>query len=385
MELARQFPATTWVWRSLTSRPAKRVWLALGIALVLLTSGLRIYAAIFEHRVTAVLSGMAQLRLDRTTKSEMLARVPVLRPGLPDGAICHPDECYSVELRNWPGDSGLPRLTLLLGPLGRWLGVRYWRFTAVVGLREGRVRDISYHLLVDNFTHQYPGFLLIRLSSTRGYRYGYLSAFEDESPEYRVTHYFKWPDLDTEVVFTPAAPPWLVQHAFDVRLNCIWSLRGCRTVTQVLPSVENDRRAIEQAALARVHSSDPCPDEILPHRARDVSDILLAEVKSVGPELSEEGYGRYRLVDFDLLEVLKGKVHQPLHSVRFLLNTYEPGSGREMPDPDAKSIRPGARVLMFSDIGGPCQTVEATDSALQTIRKALAAGASEVPEEDRTF
>ncbi len=37
---------------------------------------------------------------------------------------------------------------------------------------------------------------------------------------------------------TPNAPEEIVQSAFDLRLNCIWSFAGCRRWSELLPSIE---------------------------------------------------------------------------------------------------------------------------------------------------
>jgi hypothetical protein len=80
MAFAHHFPATTWVWHRLTSRPARLTFLLLGSALLLITVAFRIHAAIFEYIVTSVIEGLAKLSLDETTKSDVLTLVPALRP-----------------------------------------------------------------------------------------------------------------------------------------------------------------------------------------------------------------------------------------------------------------------------------------------------------------
>jgi hypothetical protein len=202
----------------------------------------------------------------------------------------------------------------------------------------------------------------------------------DESPDYQVSSYFKWPKLDLGVVFAPTASPELVRHAFDLHLDCVWQL-GCRTAKQLLPLVWEDERKIEAAALTRIKSSDPCPDRILPRRARDVAHILLVEVERVRPELNTYGPQQYRVVDYRLLETLKGTPNRPLKGVEHPLALFNIDM---TPNPAISLSRPGARVLMFIDRHGsleePCEIVSATPSALRTIRAALALPTSQVEE-----
>jgi hypothetical protein len=116
------------------------------------------------------------------------------------------------------------------------------------------------------------------------------------------------------ISITPSAPATLSRHAFEPRLNCLWTLRGCRTTREILPTAWQAQENIQHAVELRLHSSNPCPDRILPRRARDTSDILLVEVKGVSPELEDE-YGRYHLANYELLRVLKGKLNRPLKAV----------------------------------------------------------------------
>jgi hypothetical protein len=102
---AKYFPTTTWLWRRLTSRVARRIALFIILALAVLAIGLRVNSAIFAHRVQAVLAGMEQLRPDQTTKDEMLKMVPALRPAPSQHEHCRGDECYELYAGNWPGST----------------------------------------------------------------------------------------------------------------------------------------------------------------------------------------------------------------------------------------------------------------------------------------
>jgi hypothetical protein len=385
MILADYFPATVWVWRRLISRPAKLAFLLLGSAVLLITITLRIYAAIFEYRVSSIIHRLAQIRLDETTTSELLKLLPALRPCPTDDSVFPEDSCYEVQI--W--ESLISRLAYF-GKYGYrpayWLGARHWNFSASVRLRQDKVQKLGYHLNVNNGSLSGPGIVSVAVTSVRGYRGWYLDPTQDESPDYRVTKYFKWPELMMQIAFTQFAPAHLVHHAFDIRLNCIWYLRGCQTAEEVLPLAGEDYQNIRQSTLARLRGPTPCPDSILARRARDVADILLVEVKDVHPNLEMFGQVQYQIADYELVEILKGKLDRPLKNVGHPFTISLSWDDPPFPNPSLKLLHPGSQLLMFSDsstnVDSPCETVAATDSAKQAIRIALQSHPFQVPESD---
>ncbi|MGH9509986.1 MAG: hypothetical protein ACRD2M_08625, partial [Terriglobales bacterium] len=162
---------------------------------------------------------------------------------------------------------------------GYWLGVRYWTFWATAELRNGVVHDVRYSVRLDDGTFSYTGIVTVAATSARGYTEGPVLAYEDESPDYRARSYFKWPEKDLKIVFTPASSRRLIAHAFDIQLNCLWHLRGCVEAQQVLPAAWAEKERIKSAVTTRLTGHDPCPDRILPRRVRDVGNILLVEIE----------------------------------------------------------------------------------------------------------
>jgi hypothetical protein len=383
---AKYFPTAVWLWRRLTSRGARRIAWFFFLALALLAIGLRVNSAIFVHRVHRILGGMERLRPDQSSKAEMLKMVPALRPELLKNEHCGGDECYSMVVDNWR-DSKLALLLLrvanpfVLRALYR-MGLRIWTFGVKVDLRGDRIHNLLYSLMVDDGTGEYPGCIDVEVGSLRGSNHMAGNLISDESPDYQISSRSKWRDLNLRVIFAPTASPALVHHAFDLRLDCTWQM-GCRTARQLLPLVWDDKQRIQAAALARLKSSDPCPDRILPRRARDVPNILHVEVERVHPELDAYGDQQYRVVDYRLLEALKGAPNRTLNGVEHSLTIFGTDN---IPNPAINLLRPGASVLMFTDPYGrleePCEVVTATPSALQTIRSALASPASQVAESD---
>jgi hypothetical protein len=372
-------------------RQSRRLLLVLLITIFSTTLLLRLDAAIFEYRVLRVLRKMEGFKPDQTSKPELVNSVKRLR-SVPCGIN---SECLEKRLANW-SSSLLYRFPKLyevyfgnhtIYKIGHWLGFRVCDFTATFGLRERKIWNLGYRLLLDDGSNQYPGAILINAGTTYGYVDLGLNDFEDESPEYSVRRYFKWPDLQLSIWFTPTAPPGLSRHAFEPRLNCIWTLRGCRSTRQILPAVWQDQENIQHAVDVRLHSSNPCPNSILPRRARDTKDILLVEVKDVSPELIDD-YGKYRLASYELLRALKGNLNRPLKAVGHPSVIKGPGQSGQMTNPAVQLLHPGTRVLMFSDnstnVDTPCEVVAATDSAMETMQSALAQSRSNIPEGDRS-
>jgi hypothetical protein len=395
MAFANHFPATDWIWRQITSRWARRILSSIVAAMLVITIALRVYAALWEQQVNGILSRMSQLQLDQTTEAELLAQLPELRADKPSGESTAHEDCYTINLSNWP-DGMLTRLfdrvqSKSAYKLGHWLGLRFWSFSADIRLRQKKVHSLAYNLMVDDGTYDYPGLVNVWVRSVRGYGSRNVSSTNDQSPEYRVTNYFKWPRLTLLVEFTPQAPNELTHHAFDIRLNCIWSIFGCQTARDLLPISWQDKEDIKNAALARLRSSNPCPDTLLPRMARDVANILLVEVVHLRPERKQYEGQQTRTVDYRLLEVLKGEVDQSLagvdHPVTVSMISWG-DSDLSMPNPALKLLTPGTRVLLFSGngtgVGAPCEVMAATPAAQQTLRLALNSKSSQVEEKERS-
>ncbi|HET6175633.1 MAG TPA: hypothetical protein VFE61_01795 [Candidatus Sulfotelmatobacter sp.] len=383
MTFRNLFAVTTWLWRHLSSRLACRTYFWV-LAIVLVPAiALRIEAAFFTLRVNRIMSGLSSLRIGETSKSEALSRIPGLRvvKDANRGSGGAGDEWFSVAIPNsrlseWvllpTGQAGHETL---FSVLSCW-GIRYWGLTADVGFNSGKVSDVGYRLMLSTPRPGSPGAVMIGASSRENLLYGRpeLSWDTDESPNYSVYHYFKWPDLNTKVYFTRDALPDVVKHAFDLHLGCLWSLAGCETANQLLPGPEQDRLAIERAAIDRLKSPDQCPDRILPGRARDVEDILLVEVKNASPAAAHfDGGSEYRSANFRLLRVLKGKPGRPLDNIGV---TRDVSMGELYAHNSAFDLLiPGQRLLLFSGrslfIDEPCEAMAGSDRAVRTIERAL--------------
>ncbi len=328
------------------------------------------------------MKGLSSLKIGLSSESDAIAEVPGLRvdQSTTDESPCSKAErCLALQIIT-------PRISLwVLEHLVRtghpamysgshFLGFRIQDFEASVSVRSGVVSHLNYRLMLSTPEPAYPGVIVVGVSSTngfRGLRGGYLA---DESPDYMVSFAGHFPGLSVGVAFTHDAPADVLQHAFDLRLRCASSLTGCRRVDQLLPAAVQDGLRIEQAARQRMQGPYPCPDRILPRRVRDSDDILLVQVSSVrNAPIDEVDGAKIRVADFHLLQVLKGEQRVPLQSVEIPSNMS--WGGFEMRKSASDLFTAGRRLLIFPApnrlVSYPCDVVEATPSALQTIRNSL--------------
>lgn len=379
MNFGTVLTATTSLWPKLNSRWARRVYLCY-LAIVIFPAILtRVEAVIFERRAVTLTSELSTLRIGETSKADALARVPGLT--MVDCSNkdfhCHGAERFSIrmprsKLSDWAFNlvgNNHERLDSLL----TWWGFRNWLLDAEVEIRADKVSHLRYTLGVSAPRRGNLGGVLVSVSSTQ--QLGDRPDWDlDESPDYQVS-YMKFPTFTRRVQFTERAPVTLVHHAFDVHVGCLWSLLGCETASQLLPEAERDWLAIKQAGIDRAIGPDQCPVRILPHRARDIEDILLVKVTSA--DLTPNYYGTvYWTANFQLLRVLKGKPARPLVDVRVETRIY----AREIlvHNSAVSLLRPGQRILLFggnNDIDEPCEAMAGTDEAVRTLEEALSENA----------
>jgi hypothetical protein len=386
------------MWRRVTSirlRP-RRIALYIAISLVIVTLALRAVAGIFEYRVLKIVNGLAQVRLDQTTKAEFLKNVPGMEPGEFSSTKCSTEECYSKEIYAWPPNRVYSFLapsllqTQGLRELAFWLGLRFARFSAYVEFKDGKVHYLYYTLMVVNTGRLIPEMPFLNVSGVQGYPLRFQPEIDDENPDYRMIERRASVDgmsaIGLNITFTRGIPAQLVRHAFDLQLNCIWQLRGCTSTGQLLPRAWQYKTAIESARIARLQSADPCPDRLLPRHVHDSSDVLLAEVARLLPNMNDEFLGECRIADYRLLQVLKGSAGRPLEHVVHPVTLSFRFSETRLPNPAIRLLYPGSRVLIFSDypsaIASPCEVVAAIPSAMQSVQAALASPSSQVADED---
>lgn len=383
--MAERFPISVWIWRRITSPSARHRYISiirmLPVIIVLLSAAItvvaRIYSFTLTRKIHAVLNGLAQLKIDQTTKEEMLRTVPYLERdyGTEDYRVIITDKTdvegrekrvTSIPLFGGPTDGHL----FAADRLAHWLGYRCLAFFAEVHLRDGKVSGAGYSIAMGSGRVR-------QIIAARSYHGFYappndqisVSSADDENPRYQI----EGNDQYLYVSYTPDAPRDLTSHAFQIDLSCFWGLFECRDARQIAPLLLHDKQTIEAAALARLKSNDPCPDRILAERMRFFLDtrVDLLEINHVGPKtITQAGESYDELMsDFRILGVLHKAPERgpsPDYSVIWIPSPTNPRES--IPNPQLKWITPGRRVLRFAGSGfDSCTFVPATPSALSTV------------------
>ena len=379
MDFAHHFPATTWLWRLLSSRRTCKLYLAI-IAMVAIPSiPFRLQGALFQYRAGKIMAALSSLHVGETTRDAALARMQKAAASFTHrDETCSADECWSVEL---PPSSvaawGIERVARsdsnALFAMMNALALRYMSLSAHVEIKSGQVSRLWYQLILSRPVRTYPGALFVSVSSKTHFSDS-LDPYLDQSSDYDVRHHFKAPEWNTGVYFTSNTPPELLHDAFNLHLGCVWSLVGCLAANDVLPEAEVDRQRIEKAAIARMRSTDQCPDRILSRRARDIADIVLVEVKDVDSKASVDSTClECQFASFRQLEVLKGNPKWPLD--RIGVTPTSRWGDYQVPNSALGLLQPQRRVILFSKpgmfVGYPCQMVRGTDKAVATLKQAI--------------
>ncbi|HTS11926.1 MAG TPA: hypothetical protein VMH00_07405 [Candidatus Limnocylindrales bacterium] len=381
MNLRELFPATTWVGRAITHRIAQRAYLSIILVVLLVASVARISSLVLIRRVHRVLDGLAQLQIDHTTEAELLRTVPYLQRNPfegREGAALHRN--YYAVISNesqwlravYNGNFA----TNWRSAVANWIGFRYLDFRASVVLIDGRVSEVTYGIQL------HPGFPRMAAASV------YVRSFhgiwmpsehsiwvpseDDESPQYRVAG----SEGRLTVSYAFDAPPNLVSHAFNLRLLCLLSLRGCTGAHDLAPLIWADKDAIQAATLARLRSNNPCPDRILAGRVEyllDMDMLLLRADRARTEWVNEDGQETpEEVTDYSVVAVLQGHSRMAWDAVRSRTWIPSPTNPAERIYNRGKlTNRPGTQVLMFSHENfASCSAIFATSSALAAVKSA---------------
>jgi hypothetical protein len=142
-----------------------------------------------------------------------------------------------------------------------------------------------------------------------------------------------------------------------------------------------DKKSIEGATRARLHSSEPCPDRVLAGRVRYLPDVdvLLLEVvdwRRVDILEDMEHYGDFN-TDHKLIEVVRGRPGSYPNRLKLRYSRTMPSSGDwgdRLANPLSPTARVGDRVLFFTNEWfESCRVVYATPSALSAVRTTVPA------------
>ncbi|MGA9963629.1 MAG: hypothetical protein WBQ10_00355 [Terriglobales bacterium] len=387
MDAKTHFPFARRLGRVLTGRWATRVYVAMLLFTLLLTTTVRLRSYFMARKIQTVLRGLGEIRVDQTTEEQLTKMVPYLSQkdwkvggNWRRGFYVH----ISNESDRLPGVIVVAlsavqseELMLWLGHLVDWLGYRFMSFDASVLVQDGKVAQVDYGLANQWVRPQYAGYTgyIVSARSVHGFWLPRqfpltVSSEDDESPQYRPSGGEK----GLNVVYTSDAPFKLTERAFQLNLSCFWSLRGCNDAREIAPALWQDAQAILHATYQQL-ISETCPDSIIEGRMRyltDISVLLLEVAGSRRIEVNEEGdRAEDWFTDYKVNEVIRGQSSGSWRNVRFR---------RTIPSPEdptrtiANQIWPqtkiGTQVLFF---GNPkfysCRFVPATPSALEIVRK----------------
>jgi len=247
MSFRELFPATSWLWRKLRSRPARRAYIWALATLIVPAIALRIQAFVFEARVLSMTHALSNLRVGVSSKADALAQIRTLRTSQPDqygGSRCGTEECLSTGITT----SGF--MDSVLRTIGRtqnrslfrilsWWGIRGGYLDVHADFTSGKVSSLRYLLMVTTSRLEQPEeVVVVAVSSVQHIAATQRGFVAEDSRAYSIDTARKSPTQSVGIRLTAQAPIEIVRPAFDPRLACLWSITGCQTWHEILPSLE---------------------------------------------------------------------------------------------------------------------------------------------------
>jgi hypothetical protein len=275
----------------------------------------------------------------------------------------------------------------------RFFGIRTYRAAGSVTVRHGRVVETGFMIDTEAKLGTSEGQWLAATTivSDRIQRSDYYSGYQrglDEHPNRQVIHPFfttlgGGQIIDSEI--TADATEREKTRAFDFRLSCIFSLKGCSQLRELAPSAWEDLQiqARENERLGDPGGYGTCPARSLARIARDIDNVALVEVEKVFPVEDAETHSQD--VKFRLIEMLKGQIDK--HLSRFPMQidiSDDPAHRRSSLPPDMFST--GNRLVLFLKEGEVdfvpyphCEVVSGSEENLALIRQTISEQADGVP------
>jgi uncharacterized protein YlzI (FlbEa/FlbD family) len=381
-----RFPFFRWVIRTLTGRWARRIYVAVFLFTLLLTTTVRLRSYFMTRKIQAVLHGLAEVRVDQTTEEQLTKTVPYLirsdHEWKNNGVT---ERWYHAQVSNesdWLWTAPFLWRIPWAGQIADWLGYKFIYFDAGVLIQDGKVSKVLYGLAKDWGQPRRASYI-VSVESVHGFWRHRQRGFkvysdDDESPQYRVNRWespkVHGSDQAVSVVFTNDAPSELTKRAFQVDLSCFYSFRDCGGAREIAPGIWQDAERIKESAFQRLRAGT-CPDSIVEGRMRYLPDITILLLEVTGSRLvkvNEDGAEvEDQITDYKMKEAIRGQnewswknvrsqqmIRSPLDPERVIVNWFKP----------SKEI--GSQMLFF---GGPyfdsCRLIPATPSALDIVRK----------------
>ncbi|MGD0443081.1 MAG: hypothetical protein ABSA39_04010 [Edaphobacter sp.] len=338
----------------------------------------------FAQEVQGRLDQLAKVEVGRTSRAEVFALIPELKPVLatsgefylcnrnPDCVIV--DGTASPRWLFWILQSNKLNWIIEKTHSGRVLGSILAR-VEVGGTRlsltfcDGRVEYWGYEIIA---TNDAQNSIMLRVIAAPPKAKIFMEGRpHDENFDFWVDRIFdNWGDLTQRVVFAPAASEELKRVALHPDLTCLQSYRGCETAKQLIPDALAADRRIRETSMARLRGPVPCPEHIIRSYAEHASWIAKAEVASVRDDPTEAGV---RLIQLRSLVPIKG-VPRGVDGELPMSNYSTVSEQGTASNRVASLAKPGNKVILleggsyfFTD--GACTTVPATEENLRAVRE----------------
>src|SRR6267143_996752 len=98
MKFHHSFPMTSWIWRALAGRIARRIYLVLVLALLATSAAVRIHTFMLARRMEAVIAGLSRLQIDKSTEEDVKQTVPYLVRWQWEGPLKRSPETADIDV-----------------------------------------------------------------------------------------------------------------------------------------------------------------------------------------------------------------------------------------------------------------------------------------------
>jgi len=338
------------------------------------------------QEVQGQLDQLAKVEVGRTSRAEVFALIPELKPVLATSRefyLCQENpDCVvrdgtdSPRWLHWMQSNILDwiiekthseRVADSIFRMARF-EVCWTRLSLT--FRGGRVEHWVYEIIATN--HAEASIMLRVVAAPEGAKVSMEGRPHDENFDFWVDYiYSNVGDLAQKVVFAPAASGELKRVAMHPDLTCLQSYRGCETAKQLIPGALAADRQIRESSVTRLRGPAPCPERILRSYADHASWIATAEVASVRDDPTEAGV---RLIQLRSVVPIKGvpqDVDRELSMVIYSMVSEQ----RSAPNRVASLAKPGNKVILlevgesyfFTD--DACTTIPATEENLRVVQQ----------------
>jgi hypothetical protein len=397
MTLQDRFPGFLWLWRSLTGRTSRRIYVLVVVVVLGASAIARVYTFVLTRKAQAVVAGLAKLEIDETSEADLLRTVPYLTRNQWEVQLQRTRETgdidtglerfYYASFSNesiWlPFARFLARFSTLTYPktgppkswaltLADWFGFRYFSFDAGVFLLNRKVSAVMYSIS-DNLIFPRPLGNIVSVKSAHSFWGPYgstgVSSTDDENPQLRIRDN----GHNLRASFTFDAPSTIKADVFQVNTTCFWGLVGCRNARQIAPALAQSKDKIQAATQARLQSSDPCPHRIIAGRVRYLPDLNVAILESTEPGRESSADTLHSPTEmaahYKFIEILRGRSPNAWKAIEISPTIPFPRYPSTLPNRGLQWAPPGQQVLAFSNPRfSSCPLMLPTADALPIIR-----------------